>query len=438
MVPARTAARRPDLVHIDGSQAFVDLHPGQAEAYHAPERFIFIYAGAQSGKTSFLPWWLEREIRLTADPSGVGNDYLAVTASYDLFKLKFLPEMLRVFEQVLRRGRFWSGPKLLELADPADGRFWAKTVDKPMWGRIILRSAQSEGGLESSTARAAVLDECGMDEFRLEHWEAVQRRLSLAQGRVLGATTLYNLGWTKTEVYDRWRRSEPDYRVVNFPSYMNPAFPRSEYDRMEAILPRWKMNMFYRGQFDVPEGLIYQPFNTEIDTCDDFEIPATWPRYGGLDFGGVNTGGVCAAERPEDKHLFLCREYLAGGQTTRQHAGTLLSWSCRTWFGGAPSEDQWRREFSASGMPVIEPLTADLEVGIAAVYAVLAQHQMTVFRSCRRWLDEVGTYARKTDKSGQPTEQIADKQTFHLMDATRYLLGSIRRPAPGISVVRLG
>lgn len=438
MVLARTAALRPDLLHVDGAKAFVDLHPGQAEAYHAPERFIFIYAGAQSGKTSFLPWWLEREIRLTADPSGAGNDYLAVTASYDLFKLKFLPEMLRVFEHVLRRARFWSGPKILELIDPTENRFWAKTVDSPMWGRIILRSAQAEGGLESATARAAVLDECGQDEFRLEHWEAVQRRLSLGLGRVLGATTLYNLGWTKTEIWDRWRRGETGYRVVNFPSYMNPAFPRAEFDRMEAILPRWKMNMFYRGLFDVPEGQIYAPFDTQVDTCDDFEIPASWPRYGGLDFGGVNTGAICIAERPEDKHLFLCREYLAGGATTAGHAGVLLRWSARQWFGGSPSEDQWRREFAAAGMPVVQPLTPDLEVGIAAVYAVLAEHNLTVLRSCKRWMDEVGTYARQTDKSGQPTDKIADKQTFHLMDATRYLLGSIRRPQAPVQVVRLG
>jgi hypothetical protein len=219
---------------------------------------------------------------------------------------------------------------------------------------------------------------------------------------------------------------------------MNPRFPRAEFERMEAILPRWKMNMFYRGLFDVPEGLIYQPFDSEIDVCDDFEIPADWPRWGALDFGGVNTGAICIAERPVDKHLFLAHEYLAGGKTTAQHAAHLLGWSCRGWWGGAASEDQWRREFAAAGMPVAPPLTPDVEVGIQSVYAVLAQHHLTVMRSCRRWLDEVGTYARKTDKAGQPTEAIADKATFHLMDCTRYLLGTIRRPEGEIQVVRLG
>jgi hypothetical protein len=433
----RLTTSHPDLIRYEGTRAYVDLHPGQTEAMDATERFVFIYAGTGGGKTSFLPWWLEREIRRTADPRGGTNDYLAATASYDLFKLKFLPEMLKVFEQILRLARFWSGSKILELADPS-GTFWAKTADSPMWGRIILRSAQAEGGLESSTARAVVLDECGMDDFRVDHWEAVQRRLSLSQGRVLGATTLYNRGWTKSEIWDRWRRGEKDYRVINFPSYMNPRFPRAEFERMEAILPRWKMNMFYRGLFDVPEGLIYQPFDSEIDVCDDFEIPADWPRWGALDFGGVNTGAICIAERPSDKHLFLAHEYLAGGKTTAQHAAHLLGWSCRGWWGGAASEDQWRREFAAAGMPVAPPLTPDVEVGIQSVYAVLAQHHLTVMRSCRRWLDEVGTYARKTDKAGQTTEAIQDKQKFHLMDCTRYLLGTIRRPAGEIQVVRLG
>ena len=66
--------------------------------------------------------------------------------------------------------------------------------------RIVLRSANAEGGLESLTGKAAVLDECGQDDFTLEAWEAIQRRLSLSRGRVLGGTTPYNLGWLKTQI----------------------------------------------------------------------------------------------------------------------------------------------------------------------------------------------------------------------------------------------
>jgi len=434
MMPTTTLRRDLSWIDPEGNVR-VHFHPGQERAWDSKARFVFVFAGTQGGKTSFSPWWLNREIDRTAVPTGE-NDYLAATASYDLFKLKFLPEMRKVFEDYLHRGRFWSGSKVIELCDD-DGRFWAHSADDRMYGRIILRSAQAEGSLESATAKAAVLDECGQDEFRVEHWEAVQRRLSLNQGRVLGATTLYNRGWVKSQVYDPWRAGSKDIEVVSFPSFENPAFPREEYDRMAALLPRWKLNMFYRGEFDIPEGLIYQPFDTETDVCDDFEVPPEWPRWGGTDFGGVNQAGVCFAERP-DGHLFLIAEYLQGQRTAKAHADEMAKWRCRRWWGGAASEDQWRREFGACGLPILQPVTGDVEVGIDIVYSVMAEKHLTVFRSCKRWLDEVGVYSRKLDKAGQPTEVIAEKETFHLLDATRYCLGSIRRRGGKAKVMRLG
>ena len=123
-----------------------------------------------------------------------------------------------------------------------------------MWGRIILRSAQSEGGLESATALTAWLDECGQDKFKLSDWEAVLRRLSLTEGRVLGTTTIYNLGWLKSQVYDRWKNGDPDFDVIQFKSIENPAFPMEEYRRAKRTPPLWKFRMFYEGESDRPAG----------------------------------------------------------------------------------------------------------------------------------------------------------------------------------------
>src|SRR5207245_1251149 len=134
--------------------------------------FTFVFAGTQGGKTSFGPWWLWREIQETAR-SGELNDYIAATASYDLFKLKFLPALRETFEHVLRIGRYWSGDRIIELADPESGKFLASRSDDRMYGRIILRSAAGGGGMESLTGKAALLDECGQDEFTLETWEAI-------------------------------------------------------------------------------------------------------------------------------------------------------------------------------------------------------------------------------------------------------------------------
>lgn len=413
------AATSPSLYRVAGGALRLALHQGQAKAWASEARFTFILAGTQGGKTSFGPWWLWREIQRCGP-----GDYLAVTSSYDLFKLKFLPELRQVFERVLRIGRFWSGDRIIELRDPETGEFWATRADDPMWGRIVLRSAAAGGGLESTTAKAALLDECGQDEFTVETWEAVLRRLSLAQGRVLGATTPYNLGWLKTEVHDRWLAGDPAYRVVQFPSYLNPLFPREEFRRAQATMPAWRFLMFYRGLFTRPAGLIYDCFRSG-QVLPDFALPPSWPRYAGVDFGGANTALVWVAHDLEKDRFVLYRESLSGGQSTPDHARATLDVEAEEnvvgRYGGAPGETQQRADWDAAGAPVFLPAIPDVEAGIERVYGLFKTRRLFIFESCRGVRDELGSYRRKLDANGQVTEEIVDKRKFHRLDALRYV-----------------
>lgn len=419
---------------VDQDRLELNLHPGQSRAWSSRRRFVIVLAGTQGGKTSFLPWWLWREIQHTAR-SGELNDYIAVTATYDLFKLKLLPALRECFEHVLRIGRYWSADRIIELADPATGIFQAKRADDPMWGRIILRSAESGSGLESSTAKAAVLDEAGQDHFTVETWEAVLRRLSLNQGRVFIGTTVYNLGWLKQQLYDKWRAGDRDIEVVQFDSTENPMFPRDEYERARRTLPGWKFDMFYRGRFSRPAGLIYDTFDQDRHCIPRFHIPDDWQRYLGLDFGGVNTAGLFYAEHPTSGRLVCYREYKAGGRTAAEHAAKLLEGEpmIPICVGGSKSEGQWRKEFRAGGLPVREPDVKDVEVGIDRVYGAHKEHQIEVFDDLAGYLDEKLRYSRTVDAAGEPTEAIEDKSTFHYMDAERYILSWIRRTnKPGV------
>ena len=425
---------RPELFDIDGERLRMRMHPGQLDAWDSLARFIFMLAGTQGGKTSFGPWWLFREIYGMGEFVGRGaGDYLAVTASYDLFKLKMLPAIREVFEHIFRRGRYWAGDKIIELADPDTGEFKAKRQDDPMWGRVILRAATSEGGLESATAGAAWLDECGQDTFTITTWEAVRRRLALARGRVLGTTTLYNRGWLKSQIYDKWREGNKDFDVIQFASHINPKFPQEEYDDAVLNLPLWRLNMFYRGEFDKPAGMIYGAFNDELCKIPPFAVPNDWPAYGGLDFGGVNTAAVLIRHDERNGLFYITDEYLEGGKTAKDHSKTLRDWNARQWVGGAKSEGQWRQEFAAAGLPIGEPKVSDVGIGINRVYGLHKQNRILVFDTCNRYLDEKGSYSRKIDRAtGEPTEEIKDKNSFHMMDAERYiftLLASVFKPA---------
>lgn len=385
-------------------------HPGQQRAWLSDRRCVWMLAGTQGGKTSFGPLWLLREI----ERCGPG-DYLGITSTFPLLKLKMLPEFLRLFEGALNLGTWQAADKVFRFHDGQT--------------RVIFGSATKPESLESATAKAAWLDECGQDSFRLGSYEAIMRRLSLHQGRILGGTTLYNLGWLKQQVYESWQRGDPSHEVVQFDSTENPAFPPEEFERAKATLPLWKFNLFYRAIYSRPAGAIYGDF---VDAYREqgghkvrpFDLPRHWPRHCGVDFGAVNTARVWIAHDPEANVYYLYRASLKGGMTTKEHAAEALEeaqgLNVRTWYGGAKSETQQRMDWAAEDVPLQEPDVADVEAGIDRVIALFKAYRLYVFDSCAEALDELGTYSREVDESGQPTEKIKDKETFHVLDALRY------------------
>jgi hypothetical protein len=428
-------------------------HPGQQRTLTlltqylttGQPRFSAMLAGTQGGKTCLGARWLHLVMAGYRDEisgrllQGLGpGDYLAVEATYDLFKLKMLPEMLWYFCETLKIGRYWSENRIIEIAEEfKPGQFKAGISADPMWARIILRSAEAEAGLESATARAAWLDEAGMPEFSRRAWEAVQRRLSLNQGPVLFTTTLYDWGWFKEEVFDRWAAKDPDYAVVQFDSIMNPAFPRAEYERAERTLPPWKFLLFYRGQYAKPAGLVYDSFNEDICKIQRLweKPPPDWPVFMGHDFGPIHTSGLWYAQEPGTGYLYLYRTYLSYDKMTptrhvEKWKGLSSGENIRKRVGGAggstSTDEGWREAFRAAGWPISAPLVRDVEIGILRVYGWHKTDRLFVFSDLFEYLAEKHSYSRKLDENYNPTAEIKDRSRYHLMDGERAILSDFQ------------
>jgi hypothetical protein len=374
------------------------------------------------------------------------GDYLAITATFPLLKLKMLPEFLYVFSTLYHLGTWREGDKVFRYHD-------GKT-------RVIFGSATNPESIESATAKAAWLDEAGQEQFNRQAWEAVLRRLSLSMGRILGTTTLYGVTWLKSEVFDRckeptkmgWRSTKDSIDIIQIDSIVNPAFPREEWERAKATMPTWKFNLFYRGMYDRPAGLIYDAFEEEFCLIPRFKLDESWPRYVGHDFGPLHTAAVWFAQDPKTGYLYVYRTYHKGGKTAVQHAEEWKELSeeepIMRRVGGAHAEEGWREAFRAAGWPIKEPSqqrAKDVMLGIQAVYAWHKRNMLYVFDDLHEYLDELRSYAWELGEDYEPVEgKIANKASFHLMDCTRYLVSDFapertisqvnRKPVP----VKLG
>lgn len=118
--------------------------------------------------------------------------------------------------------------------------------------------------------------------------------------------------------------------------------------------------------------------------------------------------------------------------TTAQHAKLYQERAAGTnvvmVYGGAASEEQYRRDWAQAGVPVQRPLVADVESGIDKVIGMFKTQRLWVFDSCRGLRDELGRYSRVLDDRGQATEKIRDKETFHRLDSLRYIVPRLVQP----------
>lgn len=389
-----------------------NFHQGQLRAWNSEARFVVVTAGAQSGKTCFEPVWLDREWQRCGK-----GDYLAVSATFPLLDMKLQPELINYFCHLRKVAVFKESKRVFEMNDGS---------------RIICGSATNPESIESATAKAAVLDEVGQKQFKREVWEGVQRRLSISQGRALLATTVYNLGWLKTDVVDRALAGDKDYEHIQFDSTENPAFPQAEFERAKRTLPVWKFDMQYRGMFTKPAGLIYDAFDARICKVKRFPIPAFWKSYVGMDFGPVHTAAMFYALDPDTGYLYAYREYLKGGQTAAQHAAELIGLSKGETVikrvGGSHTEEGWREAFTVAGWPISEPSINSVDVGIQKVYGWHKLNKLMVFDDLHGYLDQKLRYSRELNDRYEPTDKIEDKAEYHFMDAERYILSDLAEP----------
>jgi hypothetical protein len=415
-----TATKSRELVEITGGELHLNLNEAQRKVDQSKKRFVCLFAGTQGGKTSYAPWWLWFRILETLTPD-VLNDYIVVTSTYPLMNMKLLPTFVDVFDNILGIGKLKITERVI---------YFEYNGCK---GRIFFCSAENPESLESATAKAAVLDECGQVQFKREAWEAIKRRLHLYQGRVLFITTLYTGGgWLKTDFYDHWKKQDEigqDIDLFQYPSTVNPKFSVKEFENAKLTYPEWKFKLLYLGEFANAVGLVYDSFDTDLCLMsrNNWPVHPSWPRYCGMDFGN-DTAAMFYAVDPGTGFVYADREYLAKGMTTEQHVDALKAMSAnwnvikRNGGKGDKGDDGWRGDFTKAGWRVQQPNVQAVEIGIQRVYTLHKTNKLFVCSDLYEYLKEKQSYSYKLDSDNRATGDIENKQRFHLMDAERYIL----------------
>ena len=418
-----------DAPRLDTETLSPWFHEYQHKAWANESQIVAICAGWQSGKTVLLPHWLKREIQRRGP-----GDYGAFSSTYKLLNRKFLPELKKCFKDL---ADFRAGDQ--QFVFTAEGN---RRLHGAAWSGeptvIQLGHAENPDSLESATLKAVVWDECGQRLVPQQSYHTVRSRLMVNRGRMCLASKPYESGWFERLVTDK----TDGVGVISFPSWANPDNPPEDdeyWDVIRAEMALWRFVMQYEGRFTMPAGLIYDCFDYERNTCEDFDV-SRLQVYPGMDFGKVNTAGVAAAEDPSTDVIYIIGEYHAGAKRdypqhvasmqalTRANAGgKALLPGCG---GNKHGEDGWREAYRRHGLPLDEPPENNIEVQIQGVWSLMNQGKLKLFRSgARETIADVQHYSRRVDEDGNITDAIEDDVKWHRLAALRYILTKLRPPA---------
>jgi len=346
--------------------------------------------------------------------------------------------VLQTFKKIIDPSvRPFGGEKPQWYDYPNGSRVWVAGLDKP--GKVL--------SAEHDIAYINQVEECNLTD-----WETLTTRTTGRAGHIPYNQSIGDCNPGPPTHWIQQRAKAGSLSLFNSSHRDNPDLYNQQTGeittegeaRLAALrgLTGTRLQRLYHGLWAAPEGAIYDVFDDQKHIVKPFAIPTTWPRAVGIDPFGAQIAALWIAFDPNSGILNVYREYCEPfGLTTAGHAENILRASqgeaVFAWVCGGPSERAWRTEWTAAGIPVVEPPISDVWVGIDRVYQLLAEFRLVIHANCQGLISEIGDYRRRMGRDGVATEKIANKEVYHVLDSLRYAIAWLTQPREQVGVVGL-
>lgn len=171
-------------------------------------------------------------------------------------------------------------------------------------------------------------------ELSVDDWEAITSRL---RNNVISFQQI--IADCNPDTPTHWlkiRAQDGELRILESTHFDNPVLynpdTREMTDLGEAYLDRLgrltgvRRRRLLLGQWCAAEGIVYEGFDPDVHIIDPFEIPWSWPRYWGVDFGYTNPFVLgCWAHDVANNRLYKYREIYYTKRLVEAHAEQIMN-----------------------------------------------------------------------------------------------------------------
>ncbi len=232
-------------------------------------------------------------------------------------------------------------------------------------------------------------------------------------------------------------------------------FGRSYLATLDSLTGARKLRLRH-GRWAQAEGVVYDGWDPALHLADPFPVPKEWPRYWSLDFGYTNPFVCQWWAKDPDGRLYLYREIYRTKRLVEDHAREVLRLSAgepppAAVYADHDAED--RATFTRHAGVRTTPAVKAVAPGIQLVQARLqtagdGRPRLLLVRGCRVGRDgeledkkhptcteeEFDAYVWAKHQDGRPNKEEPVKEFDHGLDALRYMVASLARPAGGVSL----
>lgn len=253
--------------------------------------------------------------------------------------------------------------------------------------------------------------------------------------------------------FERLKEAKPEAGVhfQHFTMYDNEHnLPTGAIDRVSGQMTSDERKLRIAGDFVVMEGVVFKEYSDSIHAIDPFPVPADWPRWRLIDYGGSSPTACSWVTIAPNEQMYVYREHYERGLSASKNAELILT---------ASGNEKYRANFLD---PHAWDRTPQNEINLAQQYKlagidcqpwpfvnIMGEHAMVqkvkfrlenqtlfVFNNCVNMRREFRSWKHKLDKDGKPMAADAfENDNNHLLDGIKGFLG--KNPCHSAAAMRL-
>ncbi len=281
-------------------------------------------------------------------------------------------------------------------------------------------------------------EQCGHDAHAI--WTEMQARLEKPDSF---------LAWSMTPIRPQaWLEEKfnnpPDNYEVFYANLNDNRISRGGYvadSVIDALIAEWPEEVQetrIKGRFASFMGAVYKTFSKQTHVIPRFNIPTSWERYRGIDFG-FNNPFVCLwMARDGDNRWYVYDEHYRAQTTLAIHASRIKAISAASSYIAthADHDAQDRAELWEYGVQTT-PAKKAVRNGIEAVQRALkiqanGKPRLYIFDNCVNLIRELAAYHYPEGTDLRDPNDDPAKKDDHTVDALRYIIYSTELDAPMI------